>query len=330
MSSARVLATVTALLATATCAMSFNLADHPYIAPGPGDQRSPCPALSTLANHGLINRDGKNISANALGAAAAEAFSMSPLSVNFVMEKNIELGLPFVNTTDDLFFDLRFTAVVDRDVSFGWLDREFRNFGADEPNKCLIDKFLSLNPDSDFLTPDDLEEFIKIRYHDSKKHNGNFKFVQETLELMGVQIAEMFTVSNDPNLEVVNKTVLYEFLLNNRFPDGYEARNATYPWQLMLDETDPSALLIKRYTALLTELNSGDAVVAMETAEDDEAMCIHDQPPPLPTEPPVESPSSPSSSDTSPSDSAYTAVSSTWNMGALFVGTTISMVAMLF
>ena len=30
-----------------------NDAAHPYIAPGPGDQRGPCPGLNTLANHGV-------------------------------------------------------------------------------------------------------------------------------------------------------------------------------------------------------------------------------------------------------------------------------------
>lgn len=40
-----------------------NLADRlgKYQAPGPSDSRGPCPGLNTLANHGLINRNGKNI-----------------------------------------------------------------------------------------------------------------------------------------------------------------------------------------------------------------------------------------------------------------------------
>ena len=30
-------------------------------APGPGDIRSPCPGLNTLANHGYLPRDGRNV-----------------------------------------------------------------------------------------------------------------------------------------------------------------------------------------------------------------------------------------------------------------------------
>ncbi|KZS95533.1 Cloroperoxidase [Sistotremastrum niveocremeum HHB9708] len=33
-------------------------ADHPFVAPGPGDMRGPCPALNTLANHGYLPRNG--------------------------------------------------------------------------------------------------------------------------------------------------------------------------------------------------------------------------------------------------------------------------------
>lgn len=36
--------------------------NHEYRAPGPNDARSPCPATNTLANHGFIPRDGKNVS----------------------------------------------------------------------------------------------------------------------------------------------------------------------------------------------------------------------------------------------------------------------------
>ncbi|CAF3956294.1 unnamed protein product [Adineta steineri] len=34
---------------------------HKYEAPKPTDSRAPCPGLNTLANHGYISRDGKNI-----------------------------------------------------------------------------------------------------------------------------------------------------------------------------------------------------------------------------------------------------------------------------
>ena len=42
---------------------------YEYEAPGPNDSRSPCPALNTLANHGYLPRDGKNIRPDVLQLA---------------------------------------------------------------------------------------------------------------------------------------------------------------------------------------------------------------------------------------------------------------------
>lgn len=41
-----------------------------YRAPGPDDLRSPCPLVNSLANHGIIPRDGRNILADELAAGA--------------------------------------------------------------------------------------------------------------------------------------------------------------------------------------------------------------------------------------------------------------------
>lgn len=49
--------------------------------PGPGDVRSPCPAMNSLANHGFLPHDGKGITVpdviTALDAALKYDFSLS-------------------------------------------------------------------------------------------------------------------------------------------------------------------------------------------------------------------------------------------------------------
>jgi len=50
-------------------------ADHPFRAPGPNDQRGPCPGLNTLANHGYIPRNGV-ASFEQIIVAAREGFNM--------------------------------------------------------------------------------------------------------------------------------------------------------------------------------------------------------------------------------------------------------------
>ncbi|KAF7190368.1 Chloroperoxidase [Pseudocercospora fuligena] len=55
-----------------------NLSDRlgKYQAPGPSDSRGPCPGLNTLANHGLINRNGKNIKSDDLKLAFPRGFGI--------------------------------------------------------------------------------------------------------------------------------------------------------------------------------------------------------------------------------------------------------------
>ncbi|CAG8821509.1 25891_t:CDS:2, partial [Racocetra persica] len=50
---------------------------HEWQAPGPGDKRSACPALNTLANHGYLPRDGDNITSQQLIKALQDAYNLS-------------------------------------------------------------------------------------------------------------------------------------------------------------------------------------------------------------------------------------------------------------
>lgn len=42
-------------------ALASDADTHPFVPPGPGDVRSPCPALNNLANHGFLPHSGKGI-----------------------------------------------------------------------------------------------------------------------------------------------------------------------------------------------------------------------------------------------------------------------------
>lgn len=54
---------------------NYVSANHPFQAPGPTDQRGPCPGLNTLANHGYIPRSGI-ATIGQINAATAEVFNM--------------------------------------------------------------------------------------------------------------------------------------------------------------------------------------------------------------------------------------------------------------
>ncbi|KZL78054.1 chloroperoxidase-like protein [Colletotrichum tofieldiae] len=64
------------LVATAAMAANANAAEvaaHPWLAPGASAVRGPCPMLNSLANHGYLARDGKEISMQDLIAGLGSA-----------------------------------------------------------------------------------------------------------------------------------------------------------------------------------------------------------------------------------------------------------------
>ncbi|KAJ7141689.1 Chloroperoxidase [Mycena crocata] len=72
-------------------------ADHPFIAPGPNDQRGPCPAMNVLANHGYISRNGIT-SFEELIAGMEEGFNFNRDAASGLAALNIlTRGNPFVN-----------------------------------------------------------------------------------------------------------------------------------------------------------------------------------------------------------------------------------------
>ncbi|KAJ7687172.1 Cloroperoxidase [Mycena rosella] len=55
--------------------------NHEWIAPKATDLRSPCPGLNTLANHGYLPRNGRNISVPMMLDAALQGFNVGPDSI---------------------------------------------------------------------------------------------------------------------------------------------------------------------------------------------------------------------------------------------------------
>ena len=61
---------------------------HEYVRPNRNDARSPCPALNTLANHGYLPRDGKNINPQMLSIA----IQVSVIPLNRSILSKTDLG----------------------------------------------------------------------------------------------------------------------------------------------------------------------------------------------------------------------------------------------
>ncbi|KAJ7169181.1 Chloroperoxidase [Mycena crocata] len=83
--------------ATETGLKQIPDAAHPFIAPGPNDQRGPCPAMNTLANHGYIPRNGI-ASFEQITLALMEAFNLELIfGANMAANNMMTRGNPFID-----------------------------------------------------------------------------------------------------------------------------------------------------------------------------------------------------------------------------------------
>jgi hypothetical protein len=124
---------------------AFNLADHPFVAAGEGDHRSPCPALNSLANHGFINHNGQGILSTDLSAALSEVYHTS-LPINTVLLTG-GVALSHINLFDVDLAQLGLHNGIEHDASLGHADANGAEFAPTVPDTARIDEFLAQNPD---------------------------------------------------------------------------------------------------------------------------------------------------------------------------------------
>lgn len=80
---------------------------HFYAPPNDLSERGPCPALNTLANHGYINRDGKNISVDFMSVTLEKVFGLSFDDASLIALSAVLNGVTYsVDTGGGFIFDL--------------------------------------------------------------------------------------------------------------------------------------------------------------------------------------------------------------------------------
>jgi len=182
------------------------------------DSRAPCPGLNAMANHGILPRDGRNISMKVLRSALEDTFNFSPTLTRNTTDSLVRL---YGRDTIDLG-DLCAHNVVEHDASFIRHDAYFEPNQA-RPARDLIQKLLASatgpatqdHPRGQ-ITPSDLSRFFSLRMAQSKRDNPVY-----TLSLLHT----FFGASNASLLyealggDVATCTTV---LLEERFPEGFE------------------------------------------------------------------------------------------------------------
>ncbi|KAF5384451.1 hypothetical protein D9615_003404 [Tricholomella constricta] len=193
-----------------------------FIPPKEGDSRCSCPALNAIANHGILPRDGRNISFKELNHTIRATYNFAPTFCFFVpnFAANM-LGRKYSKDRFDLA-DLDLHNGIEHDASLVRRDTHF------EPNQATIHvpyvKELlesATGKDSDgkaLLTIPDLSLISSKRRAEARAENPEFSLDKAHRAFGSSNSSTMLTIFGGrvPDLEVL--------LLEERLPDGWESR----------------------------------------------------------------------------------------------------------
>ncbi|KAF7798185.1 hypothetical protein EIP86_009402 [Pleurotus ostreatoroseus] len=164
------------------------------------DNRAPCPALNTMANHGYLPRDGNGITAEKLIQAMKECFNLSNTLAWFLTHG--ALGLLGQSTSHGKQLSLHDFARhngVEHDASLYHPDAEGKEYAPIERDDELFAKFFADSKDGRVMAPLDIARVRARRQADYPK-DQTLDFIHA--ELARGEIAIVLNCFNNPDPEL--------------------------------------------------------------------------------------------------------------------------------
>ncbi|TFK75585.1 Cloroperoxidase [Pluteus cervinus] len=193
-----------------------------FIPPQDGDSRCSCPALNAMANHGILPRDGKNISFKELNKKVRETYNFGPSFCYFVPNFAADMLKRSYSKGTFNLKDLDLHNGIEHDAS---LTRQDVYFQPDQgkPDIPLVKELLASATGKDkdgnvLLTSEDLAKVSGKRRAAARDSNPEFTLATEH---------KMFGSSNSSTLLTIfggRVKDLEPILLEERIPDGWEPR----------------------------------------------------------------------------------------------------------
>ncbi|KAK1981676.1 Peroxidase, family 2-domain-containing protein [Colletotrichum cereale] len=181
--------------------------------PGPGDLRAPCPGLNTLANHGFIPHDGREITLDIVqkGFKDAMNFDESVSAAAFKPALSLNPGASFINL--DMLNKHNF---IEHD---GSLSR--RDMYIDPSNrfdKDTFDAFMNYFGDAAEINTTTISNARARHALEMSRINPNFTLPQSAIVGATGESAFMLTVFGSPGTPVAKKSYVDFFFRNERLP----------------------------------------------------------------------------------------------------------------
>ncbi|KAI0634203.1 Cloroperoxidase [Trametes polyzona] len=183
-----------------------------------GDSRCSCPALNAMANHGLLPRDGKNISFVELHHAIRKTYNFAPTFCFFVPKYIANaLGRSYSTGRFDLS-DIDAHNCIEHDASLTRVDTAHSPHQGEVAVPLVEELLRSGTGPGGNLTRTDLSRMLGKRRVEAKKANSQFS---------SAFIHKMFGSSNGSTLLTIfggRVDDLRPILTEERLPEGWEPR----------------------------------------------------------------------------------------------------------
>ncbi|TMW59150.1 hypothetical protein Poli38472_007295 [Pythium oligandrum] len=200
-------------------------------------RRSPCPGVNTLANHGYLSRDGKNITRAAIKEAVMTYFHLNEAAADA-----FTAGLPAV-------FDLNQLSVhndLEHDASLIHAD----SYLGEDPaavNHDLLEDFFRRVGDDGVFGVQQLGEIRKDRLATCLAQNPNCSLPASRDFMAFGEAALVLTGFGNATTSTVDKDTLRSFLEFERFPENF-----SHPEVLTTEILGGTAIKIQAVAAQMT------------------------------------------------------------------------------
>ncbi|KAG8998799.1 hypothetical protein FRB94_006647 [Tulasnella sp. JGI-2019a] len=235
-----------------------------YMAPLQDDSRSPCTALNALANHGILPRNGRQITYQMMIDAIRNAYNLAPTLAEQLTASAflLDQGRGWID-----LHDLNATNVVQHDAS---LTRPDIAFCPDQsyPHPKLVDRMLACatgrprgSGTKPRLTSADLAYHTGMRRAECKATNGEYSLSYSFIhKFFGAGNSALISSVFDGNVDD-----LRIWLAEERFPDDWEPKVRWYTGHTILF-AQKTSIEIEFNTHEHQRLRSGDKLLRDQTS----------------------------------------------------------------
>ncbi|KAK4236148.1 heme-thiolate peroxidase [Achaetomium macrosporum] len=221
---------------------------HP---PRPNDFRGPCPMMNTLANHGILPRNGRNITREAVIKGMKQGLNFDPALATIMFDQAV-IANPEPNATFFTLDHLNRHNVLEHDAS---LSRTDAFFGSNHVfNQTIFDQTRRYWPEP-VITTTHMANAKIARQIDSKAFNPTYRFTDAVEHFSLGEMAAPFIAFGDLENATVNRTLVEYFFQNERLPTelGWRVRDRVVSVKAILRISD----MIGSATSLITDSGEG-------------------------------------------------------------------------